>query len=116
MPRQRKNVTKLLTIFLILVFEIGCAGAPVKPSVELGVLDVPAQEVIVNNTAKMEFSKAEQIEYDNLVAKIILTGNRVPIIDYDKAISFKPDQWAILAKYVKALEQYIGEHNCVPKP
>lgn len=106
------SATKLLTILLILVFEVGCPGVPVKPSVELGVLDVPAQEVIIGNTSKMRLNKVEDAEYDNIVEQIRLQSTRVPIIDYDKAISFKPDQWAILSKYIKDLERYIQDHQC----
>lgn len=90
-----------------------CGGAPIKPSIELGVIDYPAGEVIVNMTGGKSMSRIDSVpkaSYQNVVQAIVVTGNRVPLASYDHAITIKPDYWQIEVSYIHSLERYITNH------
>jgi len=95
----------------------GClAGAPIKPSVELGVIDYPANEVIENMTSGKSFKTIDVVikaSARNVTSAVVSGGNHVPLSDYDKAICFQPDWWDVEVNYIHALERYISNH-CGP--
>jgi len=105
-------------VALLLPFLLtGCfAGAPVKPAVELGVIDYPAGQVIENMTNGKAFSKIDMVlkaSAANVTRAVVSGGNRVPLANYDKAICFQPDWWNVEVSYIHALEQYVSNH-CGP--
>lgn len=100
----------LLTTFSLLA---SCAGAPVKPSVELGVIDYPSNEVIENMTGGASFRSINSIPKAtaaSVTRAVVSTGNRVPLSNYDKAICFQPDWWDVEVNYIHSLERYITAH------
>lgn len=95
---------------------VACGGAPVKPSVEIGVIDYPAGEVIENMTNGKSFAGINSIPKAtsaNVTRAVITGGRRVPLANYDHAIAFTPDWWDVEVQYVHSLEQYITNH-CGP--
>lgn len=98
----------------------GCGSMPKKPSVEIGVIDYPAGEVITNVTSGDKIKTVEQLSY-KAIATPIVTDNpflsvRVPLERYDKAICFKPDSWELLIDYLHGLERCIKNHTCSVQP
>ncbi len=92
---------------------VGCAGAPVKPSVEVGVVDYPANQVIENMSGGASFKAIDAIPKAtaaNITHAVVSTGNRVPLESYDKAICFQPDWWDVEVNYIHSLERYITAH------
>lgn len=90
-----------------------CGGAPVKPSVELGVIDYPRNQVIENMTGGQSFKRIDSVEKAtarNVTAAVFTGGSRVPLESYDKAICFRPDWWNVEVNYVHSLERYIQNH------
>lgn len=84
---------------------------PVKPKIEMGVIDAPALEVITNKVKTNELTNSEALTYGALSKKIKAAGRvRVPIMDYDKAIAIKPKEWSSLEDYRGALEDYVRNH------
>jgi len=109
MRRPKKNLKPLLLLSLL---ACSCAGQlPPKPVLELGVIDYPSNEVIVNMTSGIKLDGVSDLTYDNLSTNIIASGSRVPLSTYDRAVSFKPDQWAILQNYIDALKR-AAQKNC----
>lgn len=117
MPLKMSLTTSSLLIAAFALFVLtSCGGAPVKPSVELGVIDYPANEVIENMTGGASFKKIDAIPKAtaaNITHAVVSTGNRVPLASYDKAICFRPDWWDVEVNYVHALERFITNH-CGP--
>ena len=88
-----------------------CASLPKKPSVELGVIDYPSGEVIVNMTGGASLSKINSVpSYHAVASAIVSGGNRVPLASYDRAIAFKPAYWSAVQNYMNALVVYIQNH------
>ncbi len=90
-----------------------CAGAPIKPSVEVGVIDYTANQVIENMSGGASFKHIDAIPKataENITRAIVVTGNRVPLANYDKAICFTPDWWNVEVQYIHSLERYITAH------
>ncbi len=98
----------LLIIFLI----SGCASIPKAPSVELGVIDYPNGEVIVNMTGNKSLQAIKSVDMATYraVARAILAGGRVPLASYDRAICFKPTYWQAVQDYMNALVRYLQNH------
>ncbi len=106
-----KPQKKLLTMLSLLLS--ACASLPAKPSVELGVIDYPRGQVIVNMTGGRSMSRIDSVSkasYGNLAQAIVTGGQRVPLAAYDRAISFKPDAWQTEINYIHSLERYIEGH------
>lgn len=104
---------EILALLYCLEFLTSCGGAPVKPAVEIGVIDYPAGQVTENMTNGQAFQKIDAIEKatsKNVTAAIIAGGNRVPLASYDKAIALRPDWWDVFINYVHALERYVQNH------
>lgn len=105
---------RLRALLIICSLLTGCfAGAPVKPSVELGVIDYPSNQVIENMSGGASFKPIDSIlkaSAKSVTRAIAVTGNRVPLENYDKAICFQPDWWDVEVNYVHALERYISAH------
>jgi hypothetical protein len=94
-----------------------CGGAPIKPSVDLGVIDYPRAQVIENQTGGASISKIntfDKASHANVVKAIATGGQRVPLSTYDRAICFKPDSWNVEIAYVHSLERYISNHCSQP--
>lgn len=90
-----------------------CAGAPEKPSFELGVIDYPAGQVIVNETNGKSMQRIDSVakaSHANVIRAIVAGGQRVPLASYDRAIAITPDNWTIFINYVHALERYAQNH------
>jgi len=103
----------LLAAAFTLAALTSCGGAPVKPSVELGVIDYPANQVIENMSGGASFKKIDAITKataQNVTRAVVSTGNRVPLSSYDKAICFRPDWWDVEVNYIHSLERYISAH------
>lgn len=107
---------KALLIILVNSF-FGCAvlspSAPKAPSVELGVIDYPASQVVVNMTGAKSFRGIDSVQganYRAVVNAIVSTGKRVPLSTYDRAIAFKPTYWQAVQDYMNALTQFIQNH------
>lgn len=101
------------TSLLICSLLVGCASLPQKPSVELGVIDYNADQVVVNQTGGKSMSRIDSVEkagYRNVVQAVVDGGNRVPLASYDRAIAFKPDAWQTEVNYIHSLERYIQNH------
>jgi hypothetical protein len=107
---------RLKELLIICSLLSSCAlmpDAPPKPSVELGVIDYPAGQVVTNMTGGKSFKKIDSVEtatYRNVMAAIVSGGKRVPLASYDRAICFKPDWWGAEQNYIHALERYIQNH------
>ncbi len=109
---MQKNLKKLLAT-LPIIFLTSCAGLPKAPSVELGVIDYPRGQVIVNMTGRSSFKNVDSIpaaDYRSVVKAIVSGGNRVPLASYDRAISFKPAEWQKVQSYMDSLVQYVRAH------
>lgn len=105
---------KILLIISASSILVSCAGAPQKPNVELGVIDYPHGEVIVNMTDAKSFSKINSVEeakYRAIARAVVASGGRVPLASYDRAIAFKPLEWEKVQNYLNSLTRYI-QNNC----
>lgn len=109
----------LWTLMAVAVLHMfGCAtlsqSAPQKPSIELGVIDFAAGEVVVNMTANPSFKSIQHStsapSYREVFAAVVTNGNRVPLASYDKAVAFKPAQWTLVQNYMNALVRFIQNH------
>jgi hypothetical protein len=78
---------KTWLVVSLVVASSGCK-IPQKPSVEIGVLDIPSREVITFVDDQEE-------------------PKRVPLESYDKATCFKPDAWEQVQVYIDLLEDYV---------
>lgn len=88
-----------------------CAPLPAKPNVELGVIDYPSGEVIVNMTGAKSFDRIQSVpSYAQVAKAIAASGNRVPLASYDRAIAFKPAYWQAVQDYMNSLVRYIQSH------
>lgn len=99
----------LLIIFSLLL--ASCASLPKKPNVELGVIDYPSGEVIVNMTGAPAMQRIQSVpSYRTVANAIAASGNRVPLSTYDRAIAFKPAYWSEVQNYMNSLVRYINNH------
>lgn len=76
---------------------------PEKPTVELGVIDYPRNEVITE-IAGPEVKSSEDLKYEKIKANASV---RKPLSSYDKAVCFVPDAWVPVQTYMHLLENYI---------
>lgn len=109
---MKNNIGNAYT-FCSIILLTSCASLPEKPSVELGVIDFPAGQVVTNMTGAKSFKKIDstaKATYPNMVRAIVLGGSRVPLASYDRAICFKPDFWQTEVEYIHDLERYIVSH------
>ena len=98
----------LLRVLLIILASslIGCAGSSIKkPVLELGVIDYPRNEMIVNMTDGSSVKSAADLKYSVVVESIVFDGKRVPLSTYDKGICFTPPNWEKLQNYLNELER-----------
>lgn len=95
-----------LRILLVAFSLCACGSLPPKPNVELGIIDYPAGEVIVNQTQGDTVKTASDLKYDKL-SSFVMAGKRVPLSYYDRAISFRPTMWEMVQNYIDSLERYI---------
>lgn len=99
---------------LVIIFSAclcACASLPKKPSVELGVIDYPSDQVIVNMTGSAAMARISSVpSYHTVAAAINSSGQRVPLADYDRAIAFKPVYWQAVQDYMNSLVRYINNH------
>lgn len=79
-----------LAILLIVFSLAACRGAPVKPEVELALMDYPRDEAIAGVGGST-------------------TIRRDPLKDWDKSTMFKPEDWAKVDAYIKQMEAYAKE-------
>ncbi len=100
---------------LPIILASSCASAPQKPSVELGVIDYPNNQVIVNMTGNPAFKSIRESftapSYKSVITAVIASRNRVPLASYDRAICFKPTYWQAVQDYMNSLVRYI-QNNC----
>jgi len=85
-----------------------CPGVPPKPEVEIGVLDVPAQEIIVGHASAKNFDRSALVNYGYIHHQMTV---RKPIMEYDKAVCARPPEWVKIRDYIDALERFI-EMQC----
>lgn len=94
-----------------------CAGTgiPKKPAIEIGVIDYPRSEVIVNNTAKMSVS---EVNVASTTVRSVANGiigsrssKRQPLSTYHKAIAFRPAYWEAIQNYIDELVAY-AKNGC----
>lgn len=105
MTRRQKKLSETfdwgfyegLIIVVILVALVGCLK-PIKPKVEMGIVDYTANEIIAGITGQ----GSNTITF------------RVPISQYDKATCFKPKEWSIVSTYLHDMESYVSylESHC----
>lgn len=97
MLQTKSFVTFSLFMFLVFLPGIGSCR-PQKPVVEVGIIDAETFEVISGISG--QGSNTSTI--------------RVPLINYDKATSFKTKEWVKYRNYVKEMEAYATmlENNC----
>lgn len=101
---------KILLAILVSILS-ACGHAPSPPNVELGVIDYPSNEVIVNMTGNTDLNQMKSLpSYDHVVDQIVAKGNRVPLASYDRAIAFKSNYWKMVQDYIDSLERYIKNH------
>lgn len=108
---------KYLSALISSLFLVGCQTMPIsmpmpeKPKVEMGVMDFPRGEAITNQLDLRKIESAEQLKYGPLVKSIKASKyKRVPLLDYDKAIMFKPRAWEQHQNYLDKLVNYIRNH------
>ncbi len=96
--------------FAIMVIALASCGhlpIPEKPKLEMGVLDVPSGQVITNKLDMTKITSAQQLHYSAIVQSIKTSKfKRVPLLEYDHAISFKPSAWEQQQNYIDKLEDY----------
>lgn len=87
----------------------GCGALPVpeKPKLEMGIIDFPRGQVITNKLDMTKVTSAKQLHYKPLTTSL-KSGKfkRVPLSEYDRAISFKPSAWEQQQNYIDKLEDY----------
>jgi hypothetical protein len=84
-----------LLILLATLSSLGCVGIPPKPSVNLCLLDVPANEASCGRTGTND------------------PIQRVPLAAMDKATAFSPADWELIKNYIDEMEDYV-RHRCAP--
>lgn len=67
---------------------MGCVGLPLKPSVPIGQIDFPRQQVIEGMTGQAATARAPLDQ------------------EYDKATCFKPRAWEIYSLYVDEVRAF----------
>lgn len=117
MPQSKSQETyKRAFLVLCSITLAACSSLPQKPSVELGIIDYPAGQVIVNMTGGKSFSAMRNASsfmaasYYPLAQAIVTGGQRVPLASYDRGITFKPTEWQKEINYVHSMERYIQAH------
>lgn len=108
-----QKVLLIISVSSLSACAILSPSAPKAPSVELGVIDYTAGQVIVNKTGSRSFQNIDSIEaanYRSVVKAISEGGNRVPLSTYNRAIAFKPVYWTAVQNYMNELTTFIRNH------
>jgi hypothetical protein len=108
MPKQKKNLIRLLTISLA-IFSCACISLPSKPEIEICVLDVPNNEVSCARTNGEHFEKSGEATYNAVwgFIKRASFATRFPLEYMDRGLCLRPGEYSKSQKYTHELEIYI---------
>lgn len=96
---------RLATSLIVFSFLAACGGLPPKPKPEICVLDAPMLEGICGTPA---LKKVADLDINNLIKNSEI---RVPVVELDHSVMFRPKEWEKVQNYINALEQYGRTHS-----
>jgi len=82
---------------------------PKKPKVIICVIDYPSHEGICNETDGEKIKRIDDIDYDNIVNKVMSdrANDRIPLSSMDKSVCFAPREWEKVQNYIDEMHDYI---------
>ena len=95
-------------INLLIIFSlIGCASGPKKPSIELCVIDYPANIADCGMTDPELIKSLADLEFDVLTGEIKASSEPKPLSYLDNAVAITQPHWKEFMDYLHKLEDYV---------
>lgn len=113
--RMRQTISLVTRFSALAVVAVGCAGLPPKPQVPICSLDLPREQVHCVLLTEQQTNSLQGLEFSDF-QKVLdespgETRYTEPLVNFDRAITFKPKDWGEIAKYQRKLRAY-AEIEC----